>query len=132
MTNEQREQLIAAAVDVRRHAYAKYSNFPVGAAVLTDSGEIFTGCNVENSSYGLTICAERVAMVCAVAAGFQKYTALAIVTDGAHPPCGGCRQFLSEFCDDVPILLIDAANLSRQDLQLRDLLPKSFRGSSKS
>lgn len=127
MTNDQRSELIRLACEARTNAHAPYSKFLVGAAVLTESGEIIGGCNVENASYGLTICAERVAFGTAVAAGHRRFQALAIATSGGHPPCGACRQFAAEFCDDLPILLIDCDQPSRvSETNLRDLLPGRF------
>src|SRR5262245_31791254 len=101
------QELVQAAIDVRQKAYAKYSNFLVGAAILAADERIFAGCNVENASYGLTICAERAAVFSAVAAGQQKFQALAIVTAGGATPCGACRQVLAEFAPELLILLID-------------------------
>ncbi len=127
MTNDQRSELIRIACEVRGHAHAPYSNFLVGAAVLTESGEIVCGCNVENASYGLTICAERVAFGAAVAAGHRRFQALAIATSGGHPPCGACRQFAAEFCDDLPILLVDSDRPDHvSESNLRELLPGRF------
>ncbi len=127
MTDDQRSELIRLACEARKNAHAPYSKFLVGAALLTESGEIISGCNVENASYGLTICAERVAFSTAVAAGHRRFQALAIATPGGHPPCGACRQFAAEFCDDLPILLIDSdrpAHVSENNL--RELLPGRF------
>ena len=130
MNKQQRQELIAAACDARQRAFAKYSNFPVGAAVLTSSGDMFVGCNVENASYGLTICAERVAMATAVATGQRQFQALAIASSAAVPPCGACRQFAAEFCDDLLILLIDSKQTGRIiEAKLSDLLPNAFRHS---
>ena len=127
MTNDQSSELIRLACAARTHAHAPYSKFLVGAALLTESGEIISGCNVENASYGLTICAERVAFCTAVAAGHRHFRALAIATSGGHPPCGACRQFAAEFCDDLPVLLIDSDSPSRVvETNLRDLLPGRF------
>ena len=127
MTNDQTAELIRCALAARRNAHAPYSKFLVGAALLTESGEIVSGCNVENASYGLTICAERVAFGTAVAAGQRHFQALAIATSGGHPPCGACRQFAAEFCDDLPILLIDSDQPSRiVATNLRELLPGRF------
>ena len=110
MTNmldqQQQQTLIQAAIDVRAAAYAKYSKYHVGAALLCDGGEIITGCNVENASYGLTICAERVAVFNAVSQGLRQFTALAIATADGGAPCGACRQVMSEFSKDLPILLV--------------------------
>src|SRR5436190_1981366 len=100
-----RDALVQAAIDVREGAYARYSSFLVGAAVLAGDGKIYTGCNVENSSYGLTICAERAAVFAAVAAGQRRFEFLAIATSGGGSPCGACRQVLAEFAPGLPILL---------------------------
>lgn len=120
-------RLLEAAQKARAHAYAPYSQFAVGAAVLTSSGEIFAGCNVENSSYGLTVCAERVAVFAAVASGRRELVGLALVADLPNPPmpCGACRQVLSEF---NPAMWIVTANLEgrRRLLRLDELLPEAF------
>ncbi len=127
MNTQQRDALIAAALDARRLAYAPYSNFLVGAAALSQSGRIFRGCNVENASYGLTICAERVALVGAVAEGERAFAARAIATAGGASPCGACRQFMSEFRHDLPILLIDVEHPDRVvETTLAELLPRQF------
>ena len=127
MTPDVRAALIQAALGVRQRAYAKYSNFLVGAALLTTDGQIFTGCNVENASYGLTICAERAAVFAAIAAGHQQFTQLAIATSGGAPPCGACRQVLAEFAPNLPILLVDVNQPGQiRESNLRDLLPGAF------
>ena len=127
MTDPQRQQLIAAALDVRARAYARYSKFAVGAALLAETGQIFTGCNVENASFGLTICAERAAVFAAVAAGCRKFAGLALAIAGGHAPCGACRQVLAEFADDLPIIIVDADQPGRvAELRLVDLLPSRF------
>lgn len=127
MTTDQRQALIDAALAARAHAHAPYSNFQVGAALLTTSGNIITGCNVENASYGLTICAERVAVGSAVAAGEKQFVAMAIATPGGHTPCGACRQVIAEFAPELPILLVDADHPAQvQETDLRTLLPSQF------
>ena len=119
--------LTGAAVAIREFAHAPYSHFQVGAAVLTDSGEVFTGCNVENASYGLTICAERAAVCAAVSAGHKKLLAIAVATAGGHAPCGACRQVLSEFGPSMEILLVDADDPSQvRTTSLDKLLPEQF------
>jgi cytidine deaminase len=101
------DALIAAARTAREHAHAPYSNFRVGAAVRAKSGRVFTGCNVENSTYGLTLCAERVAIFKAISEGERGFDAVAVVTDtdSLTPPCGACRQILWEFCGDAQVVL---------------------------
>ncbi len=101
--------LVAAANEARRRAHAPYSHFSVGAAVRTGSGRIFAGCNVENASTGLTVCAERVAIWKAVSEGESQFEALAVVTEHGAMPCGACRQVMSEFALDLPILVADTA-----------------------
>jgi cytidine deaminase len=120
--------LIAAAAAVRRRAYAPYSKFHVGAALLTSTGKIFTGVNVENASYGLTNCAERVALGNAVSEGHRKFRAIAVVAPNAKlSPCGACRQVFAEFGDCV-VICADAANTRRIRIyQLSELLPHAFR-----
>ncbi len=127
MTPEQRRQLIETALAVRQRAHAPYSRFLVGAAVLTDTGRIFGGCNVENASYGLTLCAERVALASAVAAGEMQFEAMAVATSGGAAPCGACRQFAAEFRMDLLVLLVDADRPGEaRELNLADLLPEQF------
>ncbi len=127
MTERTDADLIAAARKAREQALAPYSHFKVGAALLTASGEVFTGCNVESASYGLTICAERVAVFKAISEGAREFIKIAIVadTDQLTPPCGACRQVLWEFCGDVPVLL---ANLrgAVASCSMRDLYPRPF------
>lgn len=121
------KQLLKAARGVRAFAYAPYSRFTVGAAVLTDDGRLFSGCNVENASYGLTICAERNAVCAAVAAGAGKITRLALVLSGGGTPCGACRQVLAEFSDDLWVLLADADSDRVRETSLNQLFPEAFR-----
>lgn len=125
VTAEQKEALLAAACEVRELAYAPYSNYKVGAAILTDDGRLFTGVNVENASYGLSVCAERTAVFRAVTAGASRIVAVAVCTENAVTPCGGCRQVLSEFAGDIPVLLSDTAGNVRQT-SLHTLLPECF------
>ena len=121
------EELLSAAIYARQKAYVPYSGFKVGAALRGSAGEIFSGCNVENASYGLTLCAERNTVCTAVAAGVQTFTQMVIVADSETPcpPCGACRQFLFEF---APNLELWVANLSGETkfYRLCDLLPEAF------
>jgi cytidine deaminase len=121
--------LIAAARQARRHAHASYSRFKVGAALETGDGTIVTGCNIENATYGLTICAERVALFKAISDGHRKFRRVAVVADTSDPtpPCGACRQLLWEFGGDLEVIL---ANLRRETARFRvkDLLPAPFDG----
>ena len=121
-----RQQLIELAVQVRRHAYAPYSHYPVGAALLGESGEIYTGVNVENAAYPTTICAERAAVFQAVAKGERKFTAIAVVTENGGSPCGSCRQVLAEFGLDTLVLIADTQGKLLWEASLRELLPYSF------
>lgn len=122
------DDLIQAAAEVRTRAYAPYSMFRVGAALRTAEGEVFTGCNVENRSFGLALCAERAALAAMVAAGQVEPEALVVVTGIAPPaaPCGLCREALSEFAGDLPILLVNEQG-TRREVRLADLLPDRFR-----
>ena len=120
------EQLALAAVDACGRAYAPYSRFEVGAAILLEDGQVIVGCNVENASYGLSLCAERSAAAAAVAAGHRKWRGVAIASVGGVPPCGACRQFLAEFGLDVPIILVNLIDGARKVCHLSDLLPSSF------
>lgn len=123
--------LIAAARQARENAHAPYSNFRVGAAVRAKSGRIYSGCNVENASYGLTCCAERVAIFKAVSEGERGFDAIAVVTDAERltPPCGACRQIIWEFCGDVPVILADVMGNSEK-MSAAELLPRAFDSSS--
>jgi len=124
-----RESLVQAAIEARRNAHAPYSNFPVGAAIECSDGTVFTGCNVENLSFGLTMCAERVAVGAAVAAGHRDFLYVAVVAETNVPisPCGACRQVLAEFHPSLQIL---SANLKGQieEFSLADLLPRASTG----
>jgi cytidine deaminase len=119
------KDLIAAAQTARSAAYAPYSKYTVGAALLTRSGRVFSGVNVENASYGLSICAERVAVFKAISEGERDFEAIAIVTQNGGMPCGACRQVLSEFSLDTRVLVADVTG-AYQQWRVRDLLPASF------
>lgn len=126
MTESNIDALILAAVAARKNAYAPYSSFAVGAALLAADGSIFRGCNVENASYGLTVCAERVAIGGAVAQGHQSFEAIAIAADGAVSPCGACRQVLTEFGQQLTIVMCDADGENIRTSTLDDMLPDRF------
>lgn len=123
----EKDLLIDAAKQARENAHAPYSNFRVGAALRSTSGRIFSGCNVENASYGLTMCAERVAIFKAISDGERDFSAMAVVTDAdiLTPPCGACRQLIWEFCGDIPVTI---ANLKGKTdvVQMKDLFPRPF------
>jgi cytidine deaminase len=121
------ESLIAAARQAREHAHAKFSNFKVGAALRASSGKTYGGCNVENATYGLTVCAERVAIFKAISEGERLFNAIAVVTDTTSltPPCGACRQLIWEFCGDVPVIMSNLLGKS-EVLQMSALFPKPF------
>ena len=121
------DELVRQATAARENAHAPYSKFRVGAALRDDKGRIFTGCNVENATYGLTVCAERIAVFKAISEGSRRFTRVAVVadTETLTPPCGACRQILWEFCGDVELVL---ANLrgKTETLRLGDLFPRAF------
>ncbi len=125
--DKNREKLLAAAAAVREKAFAPYSNFKVGAAVEGADGTIFTGCNVESASYGLTNCAERVAIQKAISEGIIKFMQLAVVVDTEQltAPCGACRQVIWEFCGDIPVTLSNLKGKT-ETVQMRELLPMAF------
>lgn len=128
ITQEIRDRLIASACKARAQAYAPYSNFAVGAAILTDTGRIFTGVNVENASIGLTVCAERTAVGTMVAEGERRIQGVAVCTENGVTPCGSCRQVLIEFASlgsDIQVWMIDAEGNVRETT-LSTLLPDSF------
>jgi cytidine deaminase len=126
LTDEKRKELIQLANQIRSNAYAPYSNYKVGAALLTKSGKIYTGVNVENAAYPATICAERAALFSAVSAGERKFEAIAVVTRNGGTPCGSCRQVLSEFGQDIEVLLADENENLLQKSSVKDLLPGAF------
>jgi cytidine deaminase len=119
--------LLTAALDARRNAFAPYSKFQVGAALEDAEGRIHTGCNVENATYGLTVCAERVAIFKAISEGVRRFRRIAVAadTDALTPPCGACRQILWEFCGDIEITLVNPRGKT-ETYQLKDLFPKPF------
>jgi cytidine deaminase len=122
--------LIARARQAGEQAYVPYSHYPVGAALLTGDGRIFTGCNIENASYPACICAERVALVKAVSEGVRAFQALAVTTRDGGTPCGVCRQMLSEFGVDFAVVIADADGRITFEGTLADLLPHNFSASS--
>lgn len=121
------DALLAAALAARQHAFAPYSKFQVGAALEDADGRIHTGCNVENATYGLTVCAERVAVLKAISEGVRRFRRIAVAadTESLTPPCGPCRQILWEFCGDIEIALVNPRGKT-ETYQLKDLFPKPF------
>ncbi len=119
--------LIAAAIDARTRARARFSSFQVGAALETSTGIVITGCNIENATYGLTICAERVALFKALSEGHDVFTRIVVVADTADPtpPCGACRQLLWEYCGDIGVVIADLSDVKKR-LRLAQLLPLPF------
>ena len=126
LENETKEQLIQRALLARRWSYSPYSNYAVGAALLTLSGKIYDGVNVENAAFPSTICAERVAVYKAISEGEREFTAIAVVTQNGGSPCGGCRQVLAEFGLDILILIANAEGEQTGEYRLKDLLPEAF------
>ena len=126
LTAELREQLIQSAQQVRQWAYAPYSHYHVGAALLSVSGKIYDGVNVENAAYPTGMCAERVALFKAVSEGERQFTAIAVVTDNGGSPCGACRQVLSEFGLQLIVLIADGQGHLIKELPLSELLPGAF------
>ncbi|MCA9971092.1 MAG: cytidine deaminase [Anaerolineales bacterium] len=125
ISDAQQQALIAAARDAQEMAYAPYSGYPVGAALLGGDGRIYTGCNVENASFGLSNCAERTAVFKMVSEGQHEILAVAVCTDNAGSPCGACRQVLVEFAGDVPVYLVNRGGRGRAT-SLYALLPDHF------
>jgi len=126
ITKQERQALIDLANEARRRAYAPYSNYPVGAALRTKSGRIFTGCNIENAAYPTGICAERVAIFKAVSEGEMAFEVLAVVTSNGGSPCGGCRQVMAEFGLEALVLIGDGEGHLVQETTVADLLPGAF------
>jgi cytidine deaminase len=126
LTEEERRFLIDLADEARRRAYAPYSNYPVGAALRTKSGRIFTGVNVENAAYPTGMCAERTAVFKAISEGEREFEVIAVVTDNGGSPCGACRQVLAEFGLDTLVLIGDGKKRLVQETTVGDLLPGAF------
>ena len=119
------KKLIAHAIAMMEKAYTPYSKYKVGAAVLTEDETIIGGCNVESSSYGLTICAERAAICSAVSAGHQKFKSIAVVSESGATPCGACRQFIWDLCGNIIVIIADTTGNIRE-IKMTDLLPDAF------
>ena len=121
------DHLVAVAREARERAVAPFSNFKVGAALVAKGGRVYGGCNVENASYGLTVCAERVALLKALSEGERVFEMIVVVADTADPtpPCGACRQLLWEYCGDIPVVLANLQKVTGRH-QMRDLLPLPF------
>jgi cytidine deaminase len=126
LTNEQKNKMIKSALQSREHAYAPYSGYAVGAALLTRTGEIFTGVNVENAAYPTGTCAERVAVFKAVSEGKKDFEAIAVASSNGGTPCGACRQVLAEFGLDIKVLIVDGEGKSVQDTTVGELLQGAF------
>jgi len=124
---EMREKLIEVARHARKWAYAPYSHYAVSAALLTSSGKIYDGVNIENAAYPTGICAERVAIFKAVSEGEREFTAIVVMTDNAGTPCGSCRQVMSEFGLETQVLIVDGAGQVHIDTNVEKLLPTAFR-----
>ena len=121
------DRLVSVSREARERAVAPYSGFKVGAALLAAGGRVYTGCNIENASYGLTVCAERVALLKALSEGERSFEMIVVVADTADPtpPCGACRQLLWEYCGDIPVVLANLQKITGEH-QMRDLLPLPF------
>tara|TARA_Y100000768_G_scaffold308336_1_gene242525 strand:+ start:395 stop:778 length:384 start_codon:yes stop_codon:yes gene_type:complete len=120
-----KKRLIQKAIEMRHMAMAPYSKYKVGAAVLVNTGEIFGGCNIENSSYSLTCCAERVALFKAISEGFTNFKSLAVSTKNGGMPCGACRQVIWDLCGDIPIYICNDISLIKTS-QTSELIPQAF------
>jgi cytidine deaminase len=126
LTKQEKQSLIDLANAARAHAHVPYSNYPVGAALRTKSGKLYTGVNVENAAYPQTMCAERVAIFKAVSEGEKEFEAIVVVTDNGGSPCGGCRQVMAEFGLDTVVLLADRTGALVKELTVGGLLPEAF------
>ncbi len=126
LTSEEHRYLIDQAIIARQHAYVPYSEYPVGAAILTDSGQVYTGCNIEIASYGATVCGERTAAFKAISEGEHDFRAVVVVTSNGAAPCGICRQVLYEFSPEMIVILVDAEGEVTWEGSLSELLPLGF------
>jgi len=130
MNDETRQKLVQQAIGTRKWAYVPYSHYAVGAALLTASGRVYDGVNIENAAYPVTVCAERVAIFKAVSEGERQFEAIAVVTSNGGTPCGSCRQVLSEFGLDTLVIIADETGAVHQELTVSQLLPGAFTPSS--
>ncbi|HRF93642.1 MAG TPA: cytidine deaminase [Aggregatilineales bacterium] len=128
MTDSATQQLIERAITASQNAYAPYSGYYVGAALLAENGKVFTGCNVENATYPAGICAERTALVKAISEGVREFSTIVVVTRAGGTPCGICRQMLYEFSPNLRVIIADMAGEIYHDMPLTDLLPYGFSG----
>lgn len=126
MTTEQQDELVARALEARRFAYAPYSGYAVGAALLSASGRIFHGANVENAAYPTSMCAERTAVFNAVSQGEREFEAIVVASENAGTPCGACRQVLCEFGLETRVLVVDGQGVVKLETTVRELLPEAF------
>jgi cytidine deaminase len=126
MTKEEKQSIIDLANEARRRAYVPYSKYPVGAALRTKSGRLYTGVNIENAAYPQTMCAERVAIFKAVSEGETEFEVIAVVTNNGGSPCGGCRQVMAEFGLDTVVLLADGEGNLKKETTVNELLPEAF------
>jgi cytidine deaminase len=126
LTIEQKKQLVELACEARKNAYIPYCKYAVGAALLTATGQIFTGANIDNASYGANICGERVAVHSAVAQGYREFSAIAVVSRNGASPCGICRQVLFEFGSQTLVLIANENGEILEEMNLQDLLPRAF------
>jgi cytidine deaminase len=126
LTQQEKQSLVDLANSARQRAYAPYSHYPVGSALRTSTGRIFTGVNVENAAYPQTMCAERVAMFKAVSEGEKEFEVITVVTDNGGSPCGGCRQVMAEFGLDTIVILADGSGRIVKETTVRELLPDAF------
>ena len=126
LTKEERQSLVDLANEARRRAYAPYSNYPVGAALRTKTGRLYTGVNVENAAYPQTMCAERIAIFKAVSEGETEFEVIAVVTNNGGSPCGGCRQVMAEFGLDTIVLIANGEGKLLKELSVGELLPEAF------
>jgi len=130
LDQEQKVDLVRIANQVRKWAYAPYSKYLVGAAVLTDSGQVYDGVNIENAAYPVTVCAERVAIFKAVSNGEKEFQAIAVVTKNGGMPCGSCRQVMAEFSPEMLVIIADENEIIKTEKKVNDLLPGAFRADS--
>lgn len=127
LSDDVRATLVESALAAREKAYAPYSRYAVGAALLATDGKVYTGCNIENAAYPACICAERTAVVKAVSEGVREFVAIVVATSRGGSPCGECRQFLNEFSPDILVIIVNAAGEIVAEMPLTDLLPRGFR-----